>query len=126
MQVEVLRRVRAIQAAHGHAKHTLVDDQGRVCLYGALNLAYGAYGSGYIVGDIAAYEFARDLGFKSVQEAVRWNNASNNTLDYVLARLDAAIAQKERLDPLTAAWEPVEPEVRSDDTTDAPPVLTAA
>lgn len=124
MQVEVLRRVRAIQVERGHAKHTLVDDQGRVCLYGALNIAYGSHTFGaYLVDEVAAFEFARDLGFKTVEQAVQWNNASNNTLDYVLARLDAAIAQKEQLARITTAWEP---DVRSDDTTDAPPVLTAA
>lgn len=106
---ELLVAARAVQAEAGHAKGTVMADDGRVCMEGALCVA-SAFGGDLdgvtprmlleahvaTAGEKTWYDEeagAAALGFMSVGEMCRWNNHSRRTLGEVLARFDRAIAE---------------------------------
>lgn len=82
---------------HGHTKHQLVDDGGRVCLYGALLAAATGSPDGGVrppaVLEGAAFAALGEVErLPGVGSAVVWNNMAERTQDDVVAALREAAA----------------------------------
>lgn len=100
-EYELLVAARDAFAAHGGAKHVLVDELNRVCAVGAINLAdHGnaewTYGLGYktddsvyVVRDLLNLQFADPEDDYAI---VDYNNRHDTTKEDVLAVFDKAIA----------------------------------
>lgn len=82
---------------HGHCKSRLRDDEGRVCLWGAINAVTGA--KDYVahlqlnlvnhVGRVAAH-----LGLLTPDDAIRWNNAPGRTQEEAVSALRSAALEE--------------------------------
>lgn len=94
MEVETLQRVRQYQAEHGHAKATIIDRHGRVCLLGAY-----VYSEQDRERRYDQLDFALSLGFPTVELMCIWNNQAHITLHDVLGRLDESIERLAAPDP---------------------------
>lgn len=94
---QLLVSARSAQAAYGHAKGTIQDIDGRICMYGAMLLDSGSFNppSSYSRYNTAAKAMGFEASGVDVPGAVSamcaWNNAPERTLTEVLARFDAAI-----------------------------------
>lgn len=73
---------------HGHCKHVLEDEKGRICVAAAINMA----DHGNLYWDEGAdFEAAFDRLSEYLQaDPVSWNNAPERTADEVVAALRAA------------------------------------
>lgn len=80
----------------GLAKHYPQDFDGRLCSFGAINMATRgvAFGYGNKIGLAAVRRLARHMRM-STWEIVHWNNEPSRTADQVIAAMRAA-ALKER------------------------------
>lgn len=74
----------------GHTKGALFDENGAVCLAGALNVAHHGDPTFCYPSDDYMNRAVRKLGFKTYLAAVKWNNAPKRRVETVLARLGKA------------------------------------
>jgi hypothetical protein len=93
---EILEEAANYLAEHGHTKHALMDDEGRVCAVGALRMVTGSmYGSAPLYPSVIAV--AADLGVdldndpigysaegRAWNNVVKWNNAPERTGEEVI------------------------------------------
>lgn len=92
---ETLNKAADVIEERGHTKYALQDSQGRVCLYGAINLALSGSATSFSVKvSNTQHQFASRLGFQSASSAIDWNNRNWRTQEEVINRLREA-ARKE-------------------------------
>jgi hypothetical protein len=105
--VAIVQRMRQALKQRGWCKNVLEDSGGRVCLYGALNVAtYGApyWNSGLESATLNALRPLRDKIYQTMQaeagcgleyasSAVIFNNAPETTFEDILAFLDRVEAR---------------------------------
>lgn len=102
---EILMRAADLIEERGHTKHVQVDEEGRLCLHGALSIAI--YGSAnaperfdvnerlYSFAPHAANTWARTPGLKATYyEFATWNNMPSRTGKEVIDLLRGAARHK--------------------------------
>lgn len=86
---EVLRKAADVIREQGHCKGVYSTEDGRVCVYGAINTAAGHWpvfeGDDYVV-DTACRTLMRHLDY----DVVYWNDAPERTAEEVIAALEKA------------------------------------
>lgn len=78
---------------YGHCKNTLLDFEGRVCLFGAIHLVTGEWRNHFPEHSkrLAQHLGIRFRGFSSARnELVDWNNHPSRTADEVISALREA------------------------------------
>ena len=83
---EVRRRAAEIIRERGWCQGLYSNEDGQVCMVGALYVASGLPPHGQL-NHLPTDSAARSMGYENCDEAISWNDAPDRTVDQVLALL---------------------------------------